>query len=174
VAGVQFRRPELVREMKDLLLESGLPARLLALEVTEDTVLSQAETVEATFAGLEALGIGVVLDRYGAGNAPLRALKRYPLHALKLDATMVAAFEGAPAAASLVPGIVQLAGALGLPVGARGVDTPAQAEALRAAGISFGQGALFSEALDGEAAEALLAAPRAWRPLAVPDVERAG
>lgn len=168
VAGVQFQRPELVREMTDLLLESGLPARALTLEVTEATVLSDTETAEANFAGLEALGVGVVLDRFGSGDASLRALRRYALHAVKLDPALVATLEGDAAAASLVPAIVQLASALGLPVGAGGIETASQAEALRAVGCTFGQGVLFSDALDAGGAEALLAAPSPWRPSSLP------
>jgi len=163
VAAVQFERPELVREMAELLHESGMPARALTLDVTEQTVLSERETVQANFAGLEALGVGVVLDRFGAGDASLRALRRYALHAVKLDSTMVAGFDGEAAAASMVPAIVQLASALGLPVGAAGIETADQAEALRIAGCRFGQGVLFSDGLDASAAEALLAGPTAWR-----------
>jgi len=163
VAEVQFQRPELVREMTELLLESGLPARALTVEVTEATVLSETETAQATFAGLEVLGVGVVLDRFGAGDASLRALRRYALHSVKLDSAMVATLEGDAAAASLVPAIVQLASALGLPVGASGIETAVQAEALRAAGCTFGQGVFFSDALEASGAEALLASPAPWR-----------
>jgi EAL domain-containing protein (putative c-di-GMP-specific phosphodiesterase class I) len=170
VTAVQFQRPELVREMTELLLESGLPARALTLEVTEATVLSESETAEANFAGLEALGVGVVLDRFGSGDASLRALRRYALHAVKLDSTMVASMDGDAAAASLVPALVHLAAALGLPVGASGIETAHQAQALHAVGCTFGQGVLFSDALDASEAEALLAAPPPWRirPLSAP------
>ena len=94
--------------------------------------------------------MGVVLDRFGSGDASLRALRRYALHAVKLDSAMVATLEGDAAGASLVPAIVQLASALGLPVGASGIETAAQAEALRAVGCTFGQGVLFSDALDAQ------------------------
>ncbi len=173
VAGVQFRRPELVREIREALAESELPAGALTLEVSEEALLARTEGLDTTFVGLEALGVGVVLDRFGAGDGALAALRRHPLHAVKLDASMVASLEGPAAATSLVPGIVQLAAALGLPVGARGVESLSQANALRDAGCAFGQGTLFSEALDAEAVEALLVTPRAWRP-APAGVKRAG
>jgi EAL domain-containing protein (putative c-di-GMP-specific phosphodiesterase class I) len=163
VAGVQFQRPELVREMTELLRESGLPARALTLEVTEETVLSETEATQANFAGLETLGVGLVLDRFGSGDASLRALRRYALHAVKLDPAMVATLEGDAAGASIVPAIVQLASALGLSVGASGIETSVQAEALRAVGCTFGQGVLFSDALDASGAEALLTSPASWR-----------
>jgi diguanylate cyclase (GGDEF)-like protein len=163
VAAAQFQRPELVQEMTELLRESGLPPRALTLEVTEATVLSESEIARANFHGLEALGVGVVLGRFGSGDASLRALRRYALHAVKLDSAMVASLDGDAAAASLVPALVQLASALGLPVGASGIETERQAQALRAVGCTFGQGVLFSEALDASEAEALLAAPPPWR-----------
>ena len=163
VAEVQFQRSELVHEMTELLLESGLPAHALTLEVTEATALSETASARANFAGLEALGVGVVLDRFGSGDASLRALRRYPLHGVKLDSAMVATLEGDAAAASLVPAIVQLASALGLPVGASGIETAGQAEALRAMGCTLGQGVWFSDALDARGAEALLASPSPWR-----------
>ena len=163
VARVQLERSELVREMTEILRDSGLPPRALTIEVTEDTILAATETVQGNFAGLEALGVGVVLDRFGSGDASLRALRRYPLQAVQLDSALVATLEGDASAASLVPAIVRLASAVGLPVGARGIETEAQAAALRAAGCTFGQGALFSDALDACAAEALLASPSPWR-----------
>jgi diguanylate cyclase (GGDEF)-like protein/PAS domain S-box-containing protein len=174
VAAVQFERSELVREMTELLLESGLPPRALTLEVTESTVLSDTDTAQANFAGLEALGVGMVLDRFGSGDASLRALRRYALHAVKLDSAMVATLQGEAAAASLVPAIVQLASALGLPVGASGIETAIQAEALRALGCTFGQGVLFSDALDASGVEALLAAPTPWstRSLAISGADK--
>jgi diguanylate cyclase (GGDEF)-like protein len=161
VAGVQFRRAELVRELRDLLVECGLPAKSLVLEVTEETILSPHEGADTTFAGLEALGVGVVLDRFGSGPGALAALRRHPLHAVALDASLVPSLDGPAAATSVVPGIVRVASALGLPVGARGVETLAQANALRDAGCSFGQGPVFSEALDAAGAESVLAAARA-------------
>jgi diguanylate cyclase (GGDEF)-like protein/PAS domain S-box-containing protein len=164
VAGVQFRRAEMVRELRELLVESGLPAKCLLLEVTEETLLSRHEGADSTFAGLEALGVGVILDRFGAGDGALAALRRHPLHAVSLDASLVPTLEGPAGATSVVPGIVRVAAALGLPVGARGVETLSQANALRDAGCAFGQGPVFSEALDATGAESLLAASRARVP----------
>jgi EAL domain-containing protein (putative c-di-GMP-specific phosphodiesterase class I) len=164
VAGVQFRRAELVRELREVLVESGLPAKCLLLEATEETLLSRHEGADSTFAGLEALGVGVVLDRFGSGDGAVAALRRHPLHAVSLDASLVPSVEGASAATSLVPGIVHVASALGLPVGARGVETLSQANALRDAGCVFGQGPVFSEALDAAAAEAILAPSRSPNP----------
>ena len=76
---------------------------------------------------------------------------------------MVASLEGPRRGHQPGAGDRALAAALGLPVGARGVESLAQANALRDAGCAFGQGSVFSEALDAEAAEALLAGARSWR-----------
>jgi EAL domain-containing protein (putative c-di-GMP-specific phosphodiesterase class I) len=73
-----------------------------------------------------------------------------------------------------VPALVQLASVLGLPVGACGIETAAQAEALRAVGCTFGQGVLVSEGLDAAGAEALLASPPPWRIRPAPANSAAG
>ena len=69
-------------------------AASLLLEVTEETILSRTEGMDSTFAGLEALGVGVSSTASAPATAPLAALRRYPLHAVKLDGPMVASLDG--------------------------------------------------------------------------------
>jgi diguanylate cyclase (GGDEF)-like protein/PAS domain S-box-containing protein len=155
VSTAQFLRPELAKEVGAALEAGGFPADALTLEVTEDTLLRDPAPVAAAFACVAALGVGVVLDRFGSGHASIAALRRYRLRALKLDPTLVSDSEREDDA--LLPALLSVASALSLPVAAVGVETDRQRERLHALGCTEAQGSHFSKPLEPEAAEAMLA-----------------
>ncbi|HUG51976.1 MAG TPA: EAL domain-containing protein [Vicinamibacteria bacterium] len=151
----QFLRPELARDLASALETGGVPASAFTLEVTEDTLLRDPAAVAAAFESLAALGVGVVLDRFGSGHASIAALRRFRLGALKLDPGLVA--EAEREGDTLLPTLLGVASALSLPVAAVGVETEAQRRRLFALGCVEAQGAHFSKPLEAQAAEAMLA-----------------
>jgi diguanylate cyclase (GGDEF)-like protein/PAS domain S-box-containing protein len=154
VSTARFLRPELASEVHAALESSAFPGAALTLEVGEDTLLRDASAVAAAFGGVNALGVGVVLDRFGSGQASVNVLRRFRLSGLKLDSGLAAA-EGHDGE-TVVPALLRLAGALSLPVSAAGVETDAQRARLHVLGCGLGQGPLFSGALEPAEAEALL------------------
>jgi EAL domain-containing protein (putative c-di-GMP-specific phosphodiesterase class I) len=140
VSGRQLAQPGLPELVADVLAETGLPAERLRLEFTEGAVHG------ATAAGLRALreldraGVGIVLDDFGTGYSSLGHLRDLPLTALKIDRTFVGALDRGT---STVAAIASVATALGLDAVAEGVETEAQAEALRELGCPLAQGFLF-------------------------------
>ena len=132
------------------------------LEVTEDTLLHDASAVAAAFGAVNALGVGVVLDRFGSGQGSINALRRFRLRALKLDTPLAAA--GDRETDALRPALLALASALALPVAATGIETEEERARLQALGCSEGQGGYFSKPLAAEAAEAILAEGRGALP----------
>ena len=105
---------------------------------------------------LHAMSVGLHLDDFGTGYSSLAYLHSFPVHALKVDRSFVNRMDRAPQQSAIVKAIVSLAHNLGMEVVAEGVETRAQADALRALGCRRGQGFLFSKPLPADEAELLL------------------
>ncbi len=148
----QFSDPGLIELVRGTLAESGLPARLLSLEIGEATLMQQTDVAASTLRKLKKLGVNLAVDDFGAGSSSLAALRRFPLDRLKLDRGLVADAAGDQGAAALLGGIVSLAHALRLTVVADGVDTQAQRDLLAALGCDYMQGLLAGAPVDADTA----------------------
>ncbi|PYQ45425.1 MAG: hypothetical protein DMF77_04180, partial [Acidobacteria bacterium] len=155
VSTPQFLRGELAGDLRSALDAGGFPGAALDVEVGEDTLLCDASAVAAAFGAVNALGVGVVLDRFGVGYGSINALRRFRLRGLKLDAGLTSATDRETA--TLLPALLGLAASLALPVTATGVETEAERARLQALGCAEAQGGLFSSPLDAQSAEAILA-----------------
>jgi len=148
----QFSDPGLIELVRRTLAESGLPPRLLSLEIGEAALMQQTDVAASTLRKLKELGVALAVDEFGAGSSSLAALRRFPVDRLKIDRALVAEALADKSTASLIGGIVALAHALGLAVVAEGVETPAQREALAALGCDCMQGLLAGPPVDADAA----------------------
>jgi EAL domain-containing protein (putative c-di-GMP-specific phosphodiesterase class I) len=113
------------------------------VEVTESSVVDARGSRTAALLALRELGVQVGIDDFGTGYSMLAYLDRFPLDFLKVDRSFVARLGQGPRPDALVQAIVSIAHAHGLTVTAEGVETPEQAQALRALGCERGQGWLF-------------------------------
>jgi EAL domain-containing protein (putative c-di-GMP-specific phosphodiesterase class I) len=116
--------------------------------VTEGVLLENPEHVRTTLQALRDAGVLAVLDDFGTGYSSLSYLHRFPLHALKIDRSFVAALgaaDGGAGSAAVVRAVIALASTLGLEVVAEGVETAAQRAILIELGCKLAQGFLFSE-----------------------------
>ena len=140
----QFRQPDFVDWLRELLASSGADARLLTLEVTEGLVIDKIDEVVARMHELCALGLHFAIDDFGTGYSSLAYLKRLPIAELKIDKTFVQDAPVDRGDAALVETILAVARHMQLQVVAEGVETAAQAEFLaqRAADVVY-QGYLF-------------------------------
>lgn len=154
------------RGLAERILETASRARLpldrLEIEVTETVLLDRADdTAALTLERLHRAGIAIALDDFGTGFASLSHLRLYPVDHIKIDRSFVARMAESPGDAAIVRSVVDLGRHLGLKVTAEGVETRAQADALRAAGCDYAQGFLYAPAVASEAVPTLLAkAPR--------------
>ncbi|MCW6009787.1 EAL domain-containing protein [Micromonospora sp. CPCC 205371] len=146
----QANAPGIVEDVARVLAETGLPADLLQLELTESAVMPTAGEPVHSLRGLAATGVRIAIDDFGTGYSNLAYLRRLPIHALKLAGPFIEGLRsgGVVDSASLaderiVDALVRLAHALGLTVTAEAVETTEQAELLRALGCDTGQGLLF-------------------------------
>ena len=144
VFGAQFRTGDLKATIASALSEYGLPADTLELELTENIVLQNDESIFATVHDLVAMGIRTSFDDYGTGHASLSLLKRFPISRLKIDRTFIRELCTNVEDAAVVNAILYLAKNFGLEVVAEGIETEEQERVLSALGCQFGQGFLFA------------------------------
>jgi len=152
--------------LAELLQGSSIPAHLLELEITETALLRDVETARAAAGRLQAMGVSLSVDDFGAGFAPLTYLTTFPLHAIKLDRTFVADLASNPSSQTIVASTIGLAHGLGLEVVAEGVETTEVAAVLRRLSCDHVQGYAFARPGPAEelAAYAAGPTPTSWRP----------
>jgi len=148
----QFNDPKLVQIVAAALHETGLPARLLELEITETTAMQRTDTALGTLQRLKQLGVSVAIDDFGTGHSSLSYLKRFPVDKLKVDRSFTAEVPGDADQCAIVSAIVALAHALDIQVVGEGVETEAQREFLRNCGCDYLQGYLIGKPLDADSA----------------------
>ncbi len=148
----QFADPKLVETVSQALRETGLPAPLLELEITESTAMQQTDLALATMNRLTARGVSIAIDDFGTGYSSLAYLKRFPVDKIKIDRSFVADLPGDKDAKSIVAAIIALAHALNIRVVAEGVETEEQLEFLETSRCDFIQGYLAGPPVDADAA----------------------
>lgn len=153
----QVRYPGLLRDVGSALAESGLAQGSLILEMTETTLLEDAQTTVAVLEELRALGARLAIDDFGKGYSSLSYLKRLPMDLLKIDRSFVAGFGQDPRDTTIAQSIVSLAHALGLQVIGEGVENAEQLERLRSMGCDLAQGYHIARPLPAEEVDSLLA-----------------
>jgi diguanylate cyclase (GGDEF)-like protein/PAS domain S-box-containing protein len=147
LSALQFRRAGLVEAVAGALERSGLPPRLLELELTESILLQDVDNTLDTVRRLKALGVRLSIDDFGTGYSSLSYLKRFAVDRLKIDRSFVRDLNTDPDNAAIVRAVIQLARSLRLGIVAEGVETEAQLAFLREEGCQDVQGYLFSRPL---------------------------
>ncbi len=143
----QFRQKDLVENLRRILADTGQPARLLELEITETTLMQDIDETRARLQEISAMGVQLAIDDFGTGYSSLSYLKRFPVHKLKIDQSFVRDLTFDPDDAAIVTAIIALAGSLGLDTLAEGVETREQLDVLLGLGCERFQGSLFSRPL---------------------------
>ncbi|WP_443071886.1 putative bifunctional diguanylate cyclase/phosphodiesterase [Streptomyces sp. NBC_01477] len=160
VAVRQMWDSDLVADVAEILAETGLPPRLLQLELTESAVMGSAGRPLQALHALHEMGVRIVIDDFGTGYSNLAYMSRLPVSALKLDGSFVQGFRSAehpnPADETIVEALVDLAHRLGLTVTAECVENAEQAERLRRIGCDTGQGWHYSRPVGPDAISRLL------------------
>lgn len=148
VSPKQFAQSDLASQMGQLLKESGMEPRCIALEITETIAMADAERSAAVLAQLKSLGVEIDIDDFGTGYSSLSRLQGFRVDTLKIDRAFVSRIDSDRETYEIVRIIVQLAHSLGLEVVAEGVETESQLDLLTKIGCERGQGYLFSKPAD--------------------------
>lgn len=163
---VQFLRRDLVKEIRAVLLRTGVDPARLELEITEGALVHDVERTAGVLGRLADLGIQLALDDFGTGYSSLAYLRRFPLHRLKIDAGFVREVPDVPGQVGIVRAILDLARNLDLACVAEGIEREETRTFLLELGCEEGQGFLFDEPRPADAFAARWLAPAAG---AVPD-----
>jgi diguanylate cyclase (GGDEF)-like protein len=157
VSARQFQQQHLAEIVLQILDETRLAPKYLDLELTESSIMSNAQATIDVLARLKAMDVTISIDDFGTGFSSLSYLKRLPIDALKIDKSFVRDVTTDPDDAALVMAIVTLAHNLRLQVIAEGVETEEQLRFLQLLRCDEVQGYLFSKPLPAEGLEQLLA-----------------
>ena len=144
----QFSYHGLVDRIQQLLKLYSLPPRQLKLEITESTIMENAEVAVDKLNRLRELGIQLSIDDFGTGYSSMNHLSRFPLDHLKIDLSFVQQMHLAPENLEIVRAIINLAHNLGLEVVAEGIEEVAQHGELCNLCCEYGQGYLFSQPVE--------------------------
>lgn len=164
----QLETDTFLDHVREALADSHLEPSCLVIEVTETTIMRDADATVRRLRGLKELGVLIAIDDFGTGYSSLAHLQQFPVDTLKIDKSFIAAMTDSPESAALIHTLVELGRALGLETIAEGIENHSQLEKLRSERCDLGQGFLFSNPVSPGAIEALLsrlsdgAAPSKW------------
>jgi EAL domain-containing protein (putative c-di-GMP-specific phosphodiesterase class I) len=138
-----LRDPDLPDRVADVLVRHGAAPSALALEITENSIMSDPDRSIACLSRLREMGISVAVDDFGTGYSSLSYLRDLPVDELKIDRLFVSGLRATDAA--IVRSTIELAHNLGLKVVAEGVESMAVRDRLRALRCDSAQGRFFAE-----------------------------
>lgn len=157
----QFVSRKLLPSMKTALMESGIDASRIDLEITETVAMRNLEQSIEILSELRRIGATVSVDDFGVGYSSLGQLRRLPAQTLKIDSSFISQIPDDPNSCSITEAIIAMAKRLQLRTVAEGVESVAQREFLRTNGCDAFQGFLFAKPLNTIETTALLKTQRA-------------
>jgi EAL domain-containing protein (putative c-di-GMP-specific phosphodiesterase class I)/glycosyltransferase involved in cell wall biosynthesis/AmiR/NasT family two-component response regulator len=152
----QFLQPDLIPQIDRILDSNELSGSCLSLEIGEQSLIADPAAATAIVLQLQSRQISVCLDGFGLDSTSLKNLHRFPINALDIDRALIKQINQDPEALKLVRAIVMLAHELEIRVSAEGVETEEQLQQLKAIGVQYGQGYLFSRPVDPAIAQNLM------------------
>lgn len=145
-----FNQKSLLIDVVQTLSDYGIPANCLELELTETSVMQDAEATIATMERLKGIGVSLALDDFGTGYSSLSQLKGLPLDSLKVDQSFVRGLPDDRDDLAICTAVIAMGQALGMNVIAEGVETPEQLGVLRSLGCDQAQGYLFAKPMPAD------------------------
>jgi diguanylate cyclase (GGDEF)-like protein/PAS domain S-box-containing protein len=146
----QFRQHNIVDMIRAAMADHDLPPGWLELEITEGSLMHNPEETAALLEELSEMGFHLAVDDFGTGYSSLAYLKRFPLHALKIDRSFVSDIETNRDSAAIAAAVIALAHSLGLKVVAEGVERAAQMDYLRGLRCDIAQGFLYGRPMPAD------------------------
>lgn len=156
LSGVQLQHDAFVGSVRKVLQETGLDARYLELEVTENFLMRNVESSARYLNDLRQLGLSIAIDDFGTGYSSLAYLTRFPINKLKIDRSFVKNVCHDPQNREISRTIISLGHTLAMQVVAEGIENREQLEFLRWEGCDEGQGFYISKPLSKAAFESFV------------------
>jgi diguanylate cyclase (GGDEF)-like protein/PAS domain S-box-containing protein len=156
---MQFRRGDVVADVREALSLSGLEANRLEVEITESVLLQDTPLTRSALHQLHELGVRISLDDFGTGYSSLSYLHSFPLQKVKIDRSFLEGLGSSDRPVTLLHGVARLSAELGMSVVVEGIETEEQLALVSAEeGIEEAQGFLFSPPIPGRQIRKLLRA----------------
>jgi diguanylate cyclase (GGDEF)-like protein len=152
----QLEDPELIPRLEEILEQSNVPPGMLRLELTEDALMNEVESLLDAIERLRDAGIEIGLDNFGTGFSSLQYMQRLRIATIKIDRTFLRAIDRASTHRAVIESALGIGRALGIDVIAAGVEALDQLTELRKLGMRYAQGYLLCEPLDAESATDLM------------------
>ncbi|MEQ1598427.1 MAG: EAL domain-containing protein [Methylotenera sp.] len=158
ISAKEFHQNSFVEYVRNILCDTNLEARYLELEITESSLMSDAESSIKILSDLKKLGLKIAVDDFGTGYSSLNYLKKFPIDVLKIDQSFVHDInnENESDNGIIVSAIINMGNSLNLRVIAEGVENHLQLNFLKFHHCDESQGYLFSKPLMAEQFTALL------------------
>ncbi|MEH1967776.1 EAL domain-containing protein [Nostoc sp.] len=157
-SGKQITQPDVFKEVKHILQQTGLEPCSLKLEITESLLMDNFELATTVLSQLTALNIELHMDDFGTGYSSLSYLHRLPIKTIKIDRSFVTSIGSRGENLEIIRAIVTLAHNLNMSVTAEGIETVEQLAQLKALQCDYGQGYFFLPPMKRAEVEVLLAA----------------
>jgi diguanylate cyclase (GGDEF)-like protein len=132
------------------LAKHRVPAEMLTLEITETSVMGDAEHALPALRVLHEMGVMLSVDDFGTGYSSLSYLRRLPVDEVKIDKSFVLGMGTDLGDLAVVRAIIDLGRSLGLRVVAEGVETDVVRDQLAEMGCDVVQGYLIARAMTPE------------------------
>jgi diguanylate cyclase (GGDEF)-like protein len=156
VSARQLDSDLIVSDVASALSESSLEPSALTLEITETTLMRDAQETVRRLTEIKRLGVRIAIDDFGTGYSSLAHLRQFPVDALKIDRSFITGLAHNLEGESLIRTLVQLGKALSIETIAEGIEQNSELSLLQGEQCDGGQGFLFARPLDAAAAEAFL------------------
>jgi diguanylate cyclase (GGDEF)-like protein/PAS domain S-box-containing protein len=150
ISAIEFHQDNFVESVSQVLIDTGLDAKYLQLEITESVLMRDADTSAKMLQQLRNMQVQIALDDFGTGYSSLSYLKQFPIDVLKIDQSFVNDIHSVHDEAIIVSAIIGMANNLNLCVVAEGVENKIQLEFLKIKDCEEGQGYYFSPPLSGD------------------------
>tara|TARA_R110002049_G_scaffold93504_4_gene231134 strand:+ start:462 stop:2648 length:2187 start_codon:yes stop_codon:yes gene_type:complete len=147
ISAKQLKHPDFYKSLTQSLSESGFPASLLELEITESCFLEDMDVVITLLNTIRKLGVTIALDDFGTGFSSLNYLRKLPVDYLKIDRSFIQELQIDHESQAITASVINLAQELNIRIIAEGVETQAQFEFLQRRHVNFVQGFLFYKPL---------------------------
>ena len=145
-----------ISEVKSILDECDVPAKLIEIEITESIMIDSAETAFKHLDELKQMGLRIAIDDFGTGYSSLSYLNRLPADLLKVDKSFIDQMNATDSTRQYVAAIISIGHIMNMDVIAEGVEEEEQMETLRNIGCDFIQGFIWGRPIPPEEAEKLV------------------
>lgn len=145
-----------IEELRSIIKESGLPANLVEIEITESIMIDSEEMALERIMEIKRMGMKVAIDDFGTGYSSLSYLNKFPADTLKIDKSFIDVMNESDSSKQYVSTIISIGHLLNLGVISEGVETTDQLETLQKIGCDYIQGYIWGKPLPPEEAAKLL------------------